>query len=162
MITIDRLKEVLSYDEDSGNFFWKKRLSQRSSVGKLAGCKNKKRLEIRIDGQLYLAHKLAWFMKTGNWPYHEIDHKDLNGLNNSFKNLRYANHSLNGANIRAHKDNALGVKGVTYEKSRKKYVAQLSCGGKKVLYKRFDAMDDAKQAYDLAASQYFGEYARYA
>jgi hypothetical protein len=68
-ITIERLKEVLSYDPDSGIFVWIAR-GRGIRTGRQAGSidpLNGYRM-IRIDGVTYLAQRLAWFWIYGTWP----------------------------------------------------------------------------------------------
>ncbi len=111
--TYERVKEILSYDPATGLFKWIKTLSNRAQAGNVAGCYRKDGyLVIRFDGKLYLGHRLAWLLVTGNWPKQEIDHKDGNPSNNKWGNLREATHSENITNQAAHKNNKLGLKGV--------------------------------------------------
>ena len=52
MITHEYLKEILHYEESTGHFYWKKRLSIRVSIGALAGHVSKVSgyVELRIHG----------------------------------------------------------------------------------------------------------------
>lgn len=45
-----------------------------------------------------MAHRIIWKMETGSDPACEIDHRDLNGLNNRWENLREATTTQNGFN----------------------------------------------------------------
>lgn len=62
--------------------------------------------------------------------------------------------SENGGNVGllkrddAYITNALGVKGVSYDKSRNKYKAQITYKKKHYMLGRFDTVEEAKQAYD--------------
>ncbi|MGN4578378.1 AP2 domain-containing protein [Bacillus cereus group sp. MYBK74-1] len=59
------------------------------------------------------------------------------------ENCIWANRKTQQRNTRVSKSNKLGIKGVTYDKSRDKYVAQLYVNGKRVLHKRFDTLEEA-------------------
>ena len=72
-LTQSRLKEVLSYDPDSGKFTWK---INRGSMkaGSVAGYLDSSNgyICIRLDGKLYKAHRLAWFYTHGYDPENQI------------------------------------------------------------------------------------------
>jgi len=51
--------------------------------------------------------------------------------------------------------NREGVKGYYFNKSRKKYQAQIKVGGKKIQLGRFDTREEASQAYQKARLIYF-------
>ncbi|WP_170996193.1 hypothetical protein [Escherichia coli] len=52
--------EVLDYNKETGIFTWKKKLSARGAVGKVAGTISYGYNAINIDGVRYFAHRLAW------------------------------------------------------------------------------------------------------
>lgn len=115
-LTAARLREVLHYDPDTGVFTWVKPTNRRIRVGAVAGCidgKHGHRIIIGIDGDLHLAHRLAWLYMTGEWPEHEIDHKNGDRMENPFDNLRDATRKLNQQNQRrARCDSKSGIQGV--------------------------------------------------
>ena len=90
---------------------------------------------------------------TGN-----IDHKDLDGLNNTEQNLRPATHSQNKMNQRACRNNKLGVKGVW--KEGKKFRVKLIVNGINKYTDSFETLEEAKEAYCRASIQYHQEYGR--
>lgn len=47
------------------------------------------------------AHVVAWALQTGEWPDHQIDHKDRDGLNNAWDNLRAATANQQQVNRRS-------------------------------------------------------------
>ena len=67
-ISIERLKEVVSYDMTSGEFTWIGR-GRGIRTGRQAGSvePNGYRV-IRIDGADHYAHRLAWFWVNGKFP----------------------------------------------------------------------------------------------
>jgi hypothetical protein len=104
------LLDALDYNEDTGVFVWKKRVSYRINVGKVAGSLGQNGyLYIRVKGTSYLAHRLAWFYVYGVWPKHSIDHINGKTTDNSINNLRDVTHQDNHRNSSRH----LNAKGYT-------------------------------------------------
>lgn len=75
-ISYDRLRELVSYDPETGIFTWL-RNTRQTKAGTVAGRPRKDGIRIGLDGARYLAHVIAWFYMTGEWPEPEIDR--LNG-----------------------------------------------------------------------------------
>ena len=93
MLEALRLRELLSYDPDTGLFRWSKNKGSKDA-GELAGCVSPKGyILIGIDGCLYLAHRLAWLYVHGEFPEKDIDHRDQDKSNNRICNLRLATSS---------------------------------------------------------------------
>ena len=158
LLDATHLRKVLAYDPETGTFIWR-------SNGKVAGSRDFKGywvIGITVGGRLfvYKAHRLAWFYMTGEWPYPSVDHIDRVKNNNKFINLRLANASQNGGNAGLRKDNTSGVKGVNWYKSSNKWVAKIAVKGKRLSLGYFDSIDDASAAYERAAREHFGEFAR--
>jgi hypothetical protein len=76
MLTVKRLRQVLSYDPDTGTWTWLVSTGRRVRVGGRAGAKKKRRgyWRIGIDGKYYASARLAYM--TGQWPPHLVDHID--------------------------------------------------------------------------------------
>lgn len=165
MLTLERLREVLSYDPATGIFTWLVQLAPRGKVGAEAGHRTKGptnigRRQIRIDGVLYLAHRLAWFYVHGEWPKVILDHKNVDPSYNAINNLRLANSTLNQINSRAPKTNTSGVKGVHWDQSRGKWAAFIRINCRQTLLGRFPTKELAAAAYLNAAIKHYGEFAR--
>jgi len=158
-LTQERLKEILHYDPQTGEWRWKQRLAWRIDVGERAGTINQLGyLIITIDGTLYAAHRLAFLYMTGEWPIDEVDHCDLNKANCVWSNLRQSIHQQNCSNVRKRLNNTSGFKGVS--RSRNQWAACIRKNGKTIHLGRFDKPEDAAAAYDKAAEQLFGEFHR--
>jgi len=161
---VDRLRERLCYDPKTGNLYWRKREGDSSPfnanfAGKIAGSTNKGYRVVRIaeTGTCYLAHRIAWAMYYGQWPDHEIDHIDKNGINNRIDNLRRATHRENMCN-RSMKG-TVPYKGVGYRAERSRFIARITVHGKTRRAGSFTDPVSAARAYDRAALEYHGEYA---
>ncbi len=88
-----------------------------------------------------------------------VDHQDRNGLNCTRANLRPANRNENYRNRGAQSNNKAGYKGVYFNKTKKKWDAQISVGGKSMYIGRYETAEDAARAYDKRALELFGEFA---
>lgn len=176
-ITCEFVRKVLDYDPESGILLWRERQKQdfkRSYefkrwnsryAGKKAGTiSNPKRgtpyLRVKLNGKTYEAHRLIWFYMTDEWPLHEIDHRDSDGLNNRWLNLRNATDQQNCANRSVRSDNSLGIKGVYFDKESRRYRAEIQVSGRKIYLGRFDTPEEGSRAYMAAAAHHFGEFAR--
>jgi hypothetical protein len=89
----------------------------------------------------------------------EIDHIDMNGLNNRRSNLRAATASQNRANMDTYRNNTSGHRGVQLRKSDR-WIALIRRDNKTICLGRFDTREEAGRAYDEAAKRLFGEFAR--
>ena len=148
-VSIDRLKECLSYDPCTGLFVWIKPSSRRVHVGDVAGNKMAHGyITIRIDGCAMLAHRAAWAITYGVWPTHEVDHINRIRDDNRIVNLREATRSLNARNSPARVTNRLGVKGV--RKKYNRYIASIWVDGRANVIGRYNTAEKAGAAYEAA------------
>ena len=161
MLSQDRLKELLEYDANTGDFVWLKITSRRVKVGDKA-CKSSNRgyFYISIDKKRYGAHRLAWFYEYGSFPKHNIDHIDGNPSNNKISNLREANQSQNGMNKKLHKNKNSGIKGVGWHKASKKWRARITINRIQHNLGLFDDKELAELVVMEARFIYHGEFAR--
>ncbi len=158
-LTLDRLREVLHYDPETGIWTWLVTLSSRNPAGNLA-CKTKHDTgyhRVSIDGHRYKAHRLAWLYMTGEWPKNQIDHKNIIRHDNRWENLREANQQQNSANMIRGTSNS-GLKGVFKKKNR--YLAHITVNYKSIYLGTFQSKEEAAEAYRAAAETNFGLYAR--
>lgn len=87
-----------------------------------------------------------------------IDHADRNGLNNQRYNLRPADKSQNGIN-RPKLFGKSRFKGVTQRNGYKTWTATIKVRGVRIHLGQFKDEVDAAQVYNLAAYEYFGDFA---
>lgn len=99
-----------------------------------------------------------FFKDMGSKPTekHSIDRIDVNG-NYEPSNCKWSDDYEQQRNIRVHKNNKLGVKGVHFDVRRNKYTAQLYANGKRRYMKRFDSLDEAIEGRKQAELKYWGE-----
>lgn len=149
-LTPERLRAVVDYDRETGQFTWMERTSIRIVVGKIAGTlRPNGYVMVGIDGTQYRAHRLAWFYVHGEWPAGDIDHMNGSRADNRLANLRIVTNAVNGQNRQtAQRDNKLGFLGVF--KCKKRYQAQVKLNGKITHVGTFDTPEQAHAAYLVA------------
>lgn len=160
MLTAKQLCEFLTYDPGTGIFRWRVARNNRIKAESVAGSLHRGTgyHEIHINGRTYLAHRLAWLYMTGDWPPHDIDHRNLVKDDNRWSNLREATQSLNNANRRVMGNSKTGVKGVT--KIRSRYRAQITINGERIYLGYYKTVAEAAAIYAEAAAVAFDDYAR--
>lgn len=82
----------------------------------------------------------------------DVDHIDGDGLNNRRCNLRVCTESENSRNQRIRSDNTSGYKGVSWLKSRKKWISQIRADGKTIRLGSFGSAEDAYKSYCEASN----------
>jgi hypothetical protein len=111
----------------------------------------------------YAVHTLkrgAVSLHTFLTGYALTDHINLDGLDNRRANLRPATHAENLRNRGRQTNNSSGFKGVTWNKRSRKWQAQIGVDRGKRYLGNFVDPEDAARAYDLAARDLHGEFAR--
>ena len=120
-------------------------------------------MRIGLLGQVYMAHVLAWVYVTGDYPIAWIDHKDSNGQNNVFLNLRESNKSENAQNVRtAVSGSVSGFLGVSLHKKTGLWRARITINQVEKTIGYFKTPELAHSAY-LAEKKIlhpFGEIAK--
>lgn len=109
--------------------------------------------------RLYQAARIVFMMVNGYCP-HEIDHKNVNSLDNSPGNLRACTHSQNGANRLRTANNKSGYKGIVFQKIAGKFSVRIQKDG--VSYnggRLYDTAEEAHARYCELARSLFGEFA---
>lgn len=132
-----------------------------------------------LDVELVLSWPYSWFVDSQGYcaAHHErkgtvrihrvlmgfppfaIDHIDRNRLNNRRSNLRVCTNAQNQAN-RVALPHSSRFKGVTLQRRTGRYEAQIVSKGRKIHLGTFATEEDAAKAYDAAARNEWGEFAR--
>ena len=160
LLTQEYLKSILHYDSETGIFTWLKvnPHGSRVHIGDIAGYSRKDNyVQIRVNGILYFAHRLAWLYMTGSWPEFVIDH--IEGVNipnfNKFSNLRDIKQIKNMWNTqKLLTSNTSGYRGVSFCKANGKYVAHISVYDVIIHLGYFNTPEEASEAYKDAKLKY--------
>ena len=159
MLTKELLNKHLIYEE--GLLYWKEPRSNAVKNKKLAGYVTKHNYnKVCIFGKQYYAHRLIFMMHYGYMPKF-IDHIDCNKLNNKIENLREVTHSQNIVNMKTKITNTSGVKGVSFDKSRKKWMVRITYEKKIYNLGRFDDLELAELVILEARDKYHQQYANF-
>jgi hypothetical protein len=96
----------------------------------------------------------------GEWGRPLVAHRDGDPFNNRWRNLRLSSHSNNVANQSRKQSNTSGFKGVTLDRRRGTWMAQIKKDGRQYWLGRFATPEEAHAAYVAKARELFGEFAR--
>lgn len=90
----------------------------------------------------------------------DVDHKDRNRLNNQKWNLRLATRTQNNANSKKRDGCTSRFKGVYWHSQNHNWVSNIKKHGVRFSLGSFAREEDAALAYNAAARELFGEFAR--
>lgn len=135
-----------------------------------------------VDEEDYAAaRKLTWHVSTQGYVVHswtntskiylhqlvlgkqqgeEVDHINGDRLDNTRANLRYVTHANNARNTAKREGTSSRFKGVVWRKDKGCWTAQIAVGGRQRHLGYFRGEEAAARAYDEAALEMHGEYAR--
>ena len=157
-LTATRVREVLDYNAETGVLTWKVNRQGFAKPGREAGYVSPQRNTsyrlVKIDGVLYLAHRVCFLHFYGAWPSGEIDHQDQNGLNNRISNLRAVTRAGNAQNQPKHSRNKSGVTGVSWNRACRKWRAAIRVCGVQDYLGQFDTLAEAAHARKRAERRY--------
>lgn len=159
------LKKRLRYFPKTGLFIWlpwadngQKWNTRRA--GKVAGGLHGKYMAINFGFGYTPYHKLAVLYMKGVYPKFGPDHKDLNTLNNKWRNLRPATVQENNCNRRMHRNNSIGHKNITLSPSGK-FKVHVMKNRKQLYLGSHPTLDVALKVAAKARKKLFGEFARH-
>lgn len=166
------LRECLRYNKRAGTLFWKHRPREhfktlhafRDWNTKYAGKRTFTaeqswgHMRADIQGRTFAAARIIWKMVTGEDPPTFVDHKDRNGSNNRWHNLRLATHSQNTINSSLRSDNKSGCAGVC-QRENGTWRAYICVDHKAKRLGTFDSKADAIFARREAVKIHYGEFA---
>ena len=157
-LTAKRLRELLNYSPDTGEFTRKVGTST-SSVGDVAGgLNNRGYVTMSVQGKSHQAHRLAWLYVHGVWPTDQLDHINRNKSDNRIANLRQANHSLNSQNKGKPKNNTSGFVGVYLQTNRAKWQASIRVNKRNMSLGYFSSLEEAVAARKAGELKYWGAH----
>jgi len=165
-ITQDYLRSILEYDPETGLWRWREQKGRRAK-GWFAGAINGNGYNsfgIRFDGRnaVYVSHRLAFLYMTGEMPL-TVDHRNQIKTDNRWVNLRAATKTQQMRNRHQWKKKGGLPKGVFYHPPKPRpyrpYRACIRVDGTLIHLGKFFTVEEASEAYKLAAIKYHGEFA---
>ena len=148
MITQSKLKELVSYEPETGLFrLLKYRLGTTRKIGDCLGsCTKAGYLETCIEQKRYYLHRLAFLYMNGELPNGVVDHKNRDKTDNKWTNLICVTHQQNMENeIAPRKHGSLGYRGV--HKYKNKFRAKIVHNKKQIHLGTFLTVEEAAHAY---------------
>ena len=106
-------------------------------------------------------HKLvanAFLPDVENDEQNMVDHINRIKLDNHYLNLRWVSRNQNQFNSTKQKNRSSIYKGVSVDKLKQKWKAQITLNGIVKYLGIFDTEKDAGRAYNIACDLFFGEY----
>tara|TARA_R110002126_G_scaffold209929_1_gene356508 strand:+ start:1031 stop:1501 length:471 start_codon:yes stop_codon:yes gene_type:complete len=109
-------------------------------------------IQIKINKKQYLLHRLIYKYHNEDWDItdiskkNEIDHININPLDNRIENLRVVNHRQNMRNQKK-KENC-SSKYIGVHKNGKKWFARITIDGKKKHLGSYDTEKEASEVYE--------------
>lgn len=174
-LTVPVLREILSYDAETGDLTWKARSAHLFKDG-VRGVSAESRartwnarysgrktfvskhpcgyLAGAVFGVSVLSHRVIWALVYGRFPENDIDH--INGIrtDNRLSNLRAVSRSENLKNAKVRCTSRSGVIGVGWHSKNKKWRAYVNDGNRHVSLGYFHNKQDAIDARAAASVEY--------
>lgn len=155
-LTPERLRQVVSYDPDTGIFTLLQATNQRHAgrVGLPAGHAGPGgRWVVAIDGVAHYATHLAWFWMRGEWPVAptRLVYRGASGPSVRFADIAAVSQAELSATNKINSLNQSGIKGVSWSKTAGKWVAMITRNGRQHYLGKFSTKEEAAEAYRHAA-----------
>lgn len=163
MLTQQRLRELVDYNPETGDFRWRGNTSRYPAVsrkreGKIATVTNGHgHSYLYIDGEKFAAARLAWLYMTGQWPEHQIDHANQRRWDDRWENLRQATVAENCQNRTRQTSNTSGCRGVW--KQNGKWLVRVTVRGQTHYLGSYDTFEEAVIVRNDGALRLHGEFA---
>lgn len=153
-VTQERLRELLDYNAETGDFYWRSQRGRFSAGSKAGSLHVHGYMQICVDGRSYGSHRLAWIYVHGQIP-NLIDH--INGIrdDNRICNLRNVDHRVNAENRKSHRaGKQIPFIGVRKQTLNDTYSSSIKVQGKTMALGTFKTPEEAHAAYVAAKAKY--------
>lgn len=146
MLNAEGLRTLVEYDPENGKMVWLERPitifptarscavwnSRFSGKAAFQTANSHGYLVSTILGRLYTAHRVAWCIMEGQWPFLQVDHINGDRKDNRWSNLRAASNSTNHKNQKMPRTNTSGTVGIHQDKRTGSWVAQIYDNGRRI------------------------------
>lgn len=164
--SLDALYAHFILDAERGELIWRggsanKYLNKRY-IGARAGYVSEKGyMRVKVCGETHMVHRIIFKMHHKREPVGEVDHENLDALDNRPGNLREATSAQNTWN----KPNKRRVrsdlpKGVCYHRRSGRYRARIQKHGRRHELGDYKSPEAAAEAYARASNQMHGRFGR--
>lgn len=158
LLTLERLKECLSYDPETG-VFTRLVSKGRGKAGTEAGVVDSNGYRIIcVEGMNFKAHRLAWYYFYGKWPEGVVDHENHIRDDNRIRNLKDVTQAQNTAKGKNHRgtQGVFGVPGVRIGGgSRDQITTRIVINGVTTHLGCFEDIASAYEAYRQAKIKHY-------
>ena len=155
-ITAEWLRDNLVYVPETGVFMWRVRGQGRNMDRAMGTTVWPGYHVLKLQNEVYYAHRVAWFYVHVEWPSDHLDHIDGDRSNNAIANLRIATPAQNVAR-RETKRRIAPSRGVFPHGVG--FVARIHYAGKRHYLGYFSTLEAARAVYEAKAREIHGEFA---
>lgn len=176
-ISVETLRQLLRVDTETGRLYWLPRGVDLFTDGRKTAAHACARWNTVFAGREaftskhstgchhgtifnrhYKRHRVVFALAHGYWP-EQVDHRDGDRTNDRLSNLREATRAQNQQNKRGH-GRTSQFKGVYFSRRDDRWRAAITSNGRMMRLGSFTTEADAAKAYDRAAAEANGEFAR--
>jgi hypothetical protein len=164
--SFDRLHELFEYKE--GYLYYKNdlldtlgRKTKITKGSKAGGIHPLGYVKMRVDGKMYMGHRIVWKMFNKDFESGTLDHINNQPADNRIENLRLATVEQNNQNARLRKDNTSEVKGVSWNSRDKYWTASIMVDKKRKILGNFTDLNLAKEFIELARKLMHDKFANH-
>lgn len=175
----DQIRAVLKYDPETGLCTWlprKPHMFQPTGTRGAEGCCANWNSRYagspamtyigshgyragNLFGKVRLLHRVAMALILDHWDFDHVDHINGDKLDNRAVNLRPCTNAENLRNGLS-RGGSSRFKGVCFHKQNKNWISSITLNGKTTHLGSFESEVDAAIAYDKAAKEMHGKFAR--
>lgn len=153
--------ERVSYDPSTGIFVRRMKTNRNQVLGEKVGTLSSEGyLIIQIDKVRYYAHRLAYFLLTGEQPV-SVDHVNGVRTDNRAENLRAASRCQNVYNVKKNARNRSGHKNVHWNSRSEKWDVHMNANKKSHWGGCYSSLEDAVEACKALRLKLHGEFANH-
>lgn len=160
MVTQELLHKLFRYEPETGNFIRLVATSNSIHIGDVAGCLSGGYITISVLNRKRMAHRLVWIYMYGKYPPECIDHINGDRADNRLVNLREATYQENNRNMGIKPRNKCGYKGVYFNKSLNKFIAQCTIKSGVKYLGCYKTAEEASVVYEAFSKLHFKEFYR--
>jgi len=167
ILTQEVLKELLTYDPETGIFKWKRRdrkyckstahqttWNKRFSGKETNGLSVQGYVRISIFNKRYRAHRLAFLYMEGEFPKDKVDHWLGDRSDNRWSNIDHSSHLQNSRNLKRCKRNTTGITGLSWYEKNRRFMAYINVNYKTIYLGTYEDFFEACCARKSAEIKY--------